>query len=369
MSDAKRQRIGATQWGFHVGSPSVSSHVLDASNDGIGFMFRAESDDPITHLGFRYGVRTGSGSDSPPTQVCTLEGISATTGMPDGTDVGGGSPTAATFTPPNDTSFDNTFQWIALTNAFTPTVGARYGGTIRYSSGTISGTNNSSWSTDVANIGAGGSHLSPAAFRLTSGTWTRRAAMPLGGVRTASTRYGYLWQDVFLTRSASTVGHRQALKFVLPGTGTYKIRGARFTSSLASAAGKNPLFNIWSASAALQSVTLDTDVEPNTTNGNHYVVWPDALATLTGGTTYYVGLEVADAASAGVLLYGAKLSEADDLLAFAGGTQWHLATFDGSSWTDDQTVRPYMELALEDIAEPSAGGIIIGSRRNTLIGR
>lgn len=351
MATANRERRGITQYLHHSGSPAFANHVIDASNDAVGFVFSAPTADPITHGLFRYGARAGT----PVAHTITLEGVSLTTGQPDGADVGGGSPTAATFTPPADTSWDGLVQRIAFTNSFTPTPGAEYAMTIR-PSGTPDGTNNSSITTDVSLLGSAAVHGFPYATRLTAGTWAKRVAFPIFGLESSSgDRWGNLLQAIFSTRSASTVGHRQACRFVLPGSSTYRVRGMRFTSSLSTAGGKNPLAKIWSASAALQSKTLDTDVWAGTTNYVHEVLFPDPLATLTGGTVYYAGLEVADSASGGVLLYGGKFSSASDLTSLPFGTEWYLATFDGSTWTHDTTVRPWLELILEDVTEPTGG--------------
>ena len=341
-----------------AGSPAFANHTVDANNDGIGFSFQARSVAPITHVGFRYGARTGT----PPVFVATLEGFSATTGNPDGADVGGGSPTAVTFTPPADATWDGTWQWITLTNAYTPSVGQFLTFTIRYSSGTIDASNLSTFTTHATNlIGTTNQRQFPGAHRLTAGTWAKSNNTAIYGIRTASTRYGFPATGFYATRSASTVGHRQALKFTLPaGSGdTFKVRGVRFAGAIANAAGKNPVFGLWDGSGVIQNVTLDSDWVNNPSSSyTGYDVWFDesSLTALSFGTAYYLGLQVADAANGGVIINGLQLDNASDLDAYPGGSEFHFSTFDGSNWSDDTTVRPMVSLILDDITEPAGGG-------------
>jgi hypothetical protein len=340
------------------GTPAFNNHTVDANNDGVGWAIQARDTAAITHLGFRYGARTGT----PPVFVATLEGISATTGLPDGSDLGGGSPTAKTFTPPADATWDGTWQWIQLTNAYTPTSrGQIIVGTIRHSSGTIDASNLSTFTSHVSNGTLPSATFFPNSYRLTAGTWARQGHTPCVSLRTASTRYGYPIISEYNTRSASTVGHRQALKFTLPaGSGATKtVRGVRFVGSLTSGSGKNPILGLWNAGGALQTLTLDSEWGslPTSANVNYELFFDEAtLSALDFGTAYYIGMEVADAASGGVLINGIQLDNASDLDAYPGGADFHFATFDGSSWSDDTTVRPFVELILDDITEPAGGG-------------
>jgi hypothetical protein len=341
-----------------AGTPTFNLHTVDASNDGVGWAIQARDTAAITHIGFRYGARTGT----PPVFVATLEGISATTGLPDGTDLGGGSPTAKTFTPPADATWDATWQWIALTNAYTPTGrGQIIVPTIRYSSGTIDASNLSTFTSHTSGVSTGSAAFFPNAYRLTAGTWARQGSIPCVALRTASTRYGFPIVSAYSTRSASTVGHRQAMKFTLPaGSGATKtIRGVRFFGSLAAGTGKNPVLGLWNAGGLLQGLTLDSDwgLLPTSANVAYEFYFDEAtLSALDFGTAYYIGMEVADAANGGVLINGVQLDNASDLDAYPGGANFHFATFDGSSWSDDTTVRPFVELILDDITEPAGGG-------------
>jgi hypothetical protein len=354
MTTANYLRFGSTSSLNPSSTPSFSNHAIDASNEGVAWAFQAKSTEAITHVGFRYGARTGT----PPTYIAGIEGLSTSTGFPDGTYRGGGSPASGTFTPPASTAWDGVWQWIALTNSYTPSLGEWLCSTVRYSSGTIDGSNNSSFSTQITN--APNSYF-PYALRNTSGTWAiSAAAFPVFGIRTANLRYGYIVPNLYSTRTASTVGHRVAMKVNLPaGFGdTYKVIGIRFAGSIAAAVGKNPLCKIWSASAALASVTLDSDViAPSTAYRSTEIIF-DTSVTLNFGTDYYFGFEVADATNGGIILYGTRYLDTVDKNSDDGGSYFVGSTYDGSTWTDfdDATVRPWMELILEDWTEPSGGG-------------
>lgn len=360
MADVSGLLVGAPHLGFPAGTPAFANHALDASTDGVGFAFQAQNDHPITGCQVRIGARAGT----PPTYVATIEQLSSSTGFPDGTDIGGGSPTAKTFTPPADATWDGTLQTITFTNAYTPSRGQRLVITVRHSTGTVDGSNHDTFTNECTNLIAGGLYNDWFSLRLTAGTWSKRQMLPIFGVVTASERYGFPVENFYNTRSASTVGHRQALKFMLPAgsCSSLAVRGLRLAGSIANAVGKNPILFLATASAVLQNVTLDSDVvnEPTASYRFRRYLFDEAtLETLSPNTWYYAGLEVADAASAGVILNGLQLDSSADLAAFPGGSNWHFATYDGSNWTDDQTVRPFAELELADL---TGGGGVVGSR-------
>lgn len=364
MASLSKQSFGLPFYNTSAGAGyTFNAHTLDANNDAWAAIFQAEDTNAITHIGFRYGVRTGT----PPTYVATLEGASATTGDPDGVDVGGASPTAKTFTPPADATWDGTWQWIQLTNAFTPTRGQFLALTIRYSSGTVDGSNNSTFTTDVSNATTAAVHF-PYADRLTAGTWAQRATPCVYGIRTASTRYGHIVQSHFNTATAATAGHRQALKFTLPaGSGdTFKIVGFRAMCAFATAS-RAPIAGLWDASGVIQNVTLDTELIRVVTTAAEplLVIFDEAtLTALDFGTAYYIGFEVPNPATT-VRINGAQLASADDIVAWPGGSDFLLAGFDGSVWTPDATVRPFVQLLIDDWTEPASGaaGTLIGPGR------
>lgn len=337
-------------YGYNGAVGAATNFAVDANNDGWGVVFQPETTDAITHVGFRYGARTGT----PPTYTIQIEGVDAS-GFPDGADIGGGSPTAVTFTPPADTSINGLWQWKTLTNSYNPTDATPLALTIRYSSGTIDGSNFSSFTRSLVDVSAS-SHGFPYAVSLTAGTWAANAGTHIFGYKTATERHGTIVQGVFTTNT-STSGQRSTMKFNIPATrgSTYQVAGFRCVARLPAAAGsyKYGLYN--AAGTALQEVTMDSDhiSAAGTTLPSRFFFDIDSLATLSNGTDYYIGFESVSSSTVG--LKGYQLAEADDRTAFSNGTNRCYSLWNGASWADDTTVVPQLDLILADITVASGG--------------
>lgn len=334
---------------------SAVNHVVDASTEGVAWVFQPFNTDPITHIGFRYGARTGT----PPTFSGLIESLDGS-GLPNGTDVGGGSPTLKTFTPPASTAWDGTWQWIALANSFTPTRGQVLAGVIRYSSGTIDASNNSSFTGRIGqtNTFAG----FPYFLTNSGGTWSKQAFPPLFGWRTASGRYGHIAQSAYTTTTANTAGHRSLMKFQLPsGEGaSYQVCGFSGSAILGGAGGSYKIVLTDSSGTVLQDATIDNDHDSNIGTRGARAWWFDeaTLATLSYGTDYYIGFEVVSGA---VGVSGVVLAEAADREAYVGGLNRCLGTSTGGAITDTTTVMPLLEIIIDEIspATGSGGGAIV----------
>lgn len=365
MTVANGARFLSPLWGMPVTTPTVQNHTCDANNDGVGWIFQAQSTAPITHVGFRYGARTGT----PPTYIAGLEGIVASTGAPDGTYKTNGGNCSGTFTPPASTAWDGLWQWVALANSYTPTLGERLALTVRYSSGTIDASNFSTLTTHISNL-APARQAHPYALRLTAGTWAKQVVSSIFGLRTASLRYGAILENIYTTTTAATSGHRMAAKIVVPaGFGaTYKLAGVRFCGHLVTT-GREVTLKIWnSAGTALSSLTLDTDIAAGGFSLYTFEhLFSDSI-DLNFGDTYYIGLEVGSPTSA-VAIHGVTYSDAADFADLDGGASMILSNYNGTSWTDSPTIRPLMELILDDWTEPSGGsGAIVIPAAARMIG-
>lgn len=351
MSDALY--LKALNYGGVPGQPAPTNVTFDDSGDGLAAVFQVNTTDAITHLGFRYGARTGT----PPAYVLSLQSVLTASGLPDGTILGAGSPNSVIFTPPADATWDGLWKWQQLANAYTPSNRAELlAACLEYSSGTIDGSNCSSFTRSMSLTT--GSGLPYNALK-TAGTWAKGGVTSFG-YRTANGRYGLIAQLSFVTNTASTNGHRSAMHFTLPsGHGdTFKIAGMGCPHRVP-VTGNTFKMGLWdSAGTMIQDVTYDSDQfrGVNTDVQSSELLFDEAsLTALNFGTKYYIGFEVASSAPVGVR--GVKLAEAADRSAFPLGTNRGYATWDGSSWTDDDTMMPNVELIFADITEPAAGGI------------
>lgn len=368
MADAKRQRWG---WPlvcpFTSTSPSASAHNLNTTTNGVAWITSAESTDDITKVGFLYGTRTTSTSAAIAYTV-GLESVSTSTGLPSGTYLQKfGVDCKTTFTPATNTSMNNLWQTLTLDQSYTPAMGEDIAITIRYASGVTASEYSSIVSHDSSPSLGFGSFLNPYASRLTSGSWTNQSGMPIYALYTASTCYGRPYQSTYNTSTAATAGRRVAMAFTMPsGHGsTFQLRGFNAIALLSSSSGKAPKAGIWLASGGgtTQSKIVDVDIARTVGPPRNIIeVKFTSAVTLNYGTAYYAGFEVADATSSAITLYGTQYGSANEIAAEPFGADSCLATFDGSSWTTDNTVRPYLELLPIDITVPSggSGALIIG---------
>lgn len=345
MADFFYQLLGDPIIGEHTATGiGFSNFSLDASTDKVGAIFAPETEDAITHVGYRLDSVTGTVTNL---YKIGLQGIDAS-GLPDGTYKGGGTPASATITP----SGTNAWRWVALDNSYTPSMPEVLALVLEYSgSGTINGSNFASVTQSISSVAR---YDFPCSLSST-GLWAKLAGVPpCFGYRTANGRFGHIIQSE-TTRTAGTNGHRVAMKFTVPSgcADTFKISAAKIF--FAAATGGSIILGLWdTAGTAIQSATYDSDV-PASAAGR----WvrlpfdPSTVTALTAGTSYYLGLE---RSGANLDLSTAVMAEADDLQAWPGGTSWIAGTWNGSAWTDIATERPFMQPVVSDITEPAGGG-------------
>lgn len=332
---------------------SFTAVSLDASGKRIAQIFCAEADDTITHLGFRYGTRTGT----PPTYRISLQALD-TSGNPDNTVLGGGSPASATFTPPADTTWNNTWQWVALSNTIAITRGTVYAVVIDYSSGTINGSNFSGFNQSLSSGGFDRFGFPYADAH--NGTSYSKTDLGLAGYKSATGVYGHPIQSQ-ATTTVGTNGNRAAVKWTFPVNfwGTFKVRAMRIITDSEAAAGNNK-YGVWDgAGTALQTVTIDSDahVSPGNTNRSEWISFAGTLATLKAGTPYYFGIErVGASCGMSALVFAAS----GDLAAMPYQGAAILSTWNGSAWADTNTRMPIVGLQLDDITPAGRARFLLG---------
>lgn len=334
---------------FILVSASDNSVTIDSNGDRVAGVFQAETTDAITHVGYRQGTTTGS----PGVLRISLQGVDSS-GNPDGTVKGGGSPASTTFTPAG--GGDNTWIWRALDNSYTPAaLGELSSWVIDRSSGTFDGSNNVSiLRSNNAMLGVS---LFPYTLSDTTGSWAKGTGS-LFGYKTASARFGHYCQAVTM-QSVTTSGHRRALAFTFDGEGaaSYKLIGCNAVVDFP--ASGNIKFGLWNSGGLLASATLGNSQVQNNTLDRVAHIYFDTYATLTPGTKYYIGCE-ADGNAFEVAQM--EFAEAEDIGAWVSDyTKLALATFDGSSWSETATSTAMVQPIIQAVTGKSAGlGMVIG---------
>lgn len=334
---------------------AFQSWTLDSTSAKVGFVFHAEEDATITHVGFRYTLRTGT----PPTYKAGLQGVSVSTGYPDGTYLGGGSPASGTFTPPADTSWDATWVWIALDNSIAVTRGQVLGLVVEHSAGTCDASNKSSITFTVS---SGESSMPYSIY----GTWGRVTNYSVFGYKSASKVYGYPCVTSIdgTERQSDTTPDEFGLKFNLDSDicSTFTVSGVEGTFNYA--AGATTLMTLYdSANTVLQQVTLDHDQMGTAGGRNGRLMFDEStLTTLNAGSLYRLTFSP-QSTTAGWMEYSHDFeSDAGALAVPWGGQMCFTSRVDAGSWTDDESKRPIFGLLLGAMSKGSGGSTNVGNR-------
>lgn len=355
--------FGADAFQTTIGSPLPLSDgttlavnqpfAINANNDSIEWIVQLPEATTITAIGFLYGVRTGT----PPTYRASLQSVN-TSGRASGTVLGGGSPASATFTPPADATWNGTYQWVTLTNGYAGARGEVLSIVLDYSSGTVDGSNNSSFVTFARYVTNGAAF--PTVHHVDAGVGTRQVSFPAVAWKSASKTYG--WPVVSFNSTAlnsGTTPDEQAISFNVPSTwwSTYKVVGVEFKAR-ANASGTTLKVALYTGTTELQNITVDLDLANTGTSTNVWRVYFDeeSLSTLNAGSTYRVGFAPQEV-GASFFIQTMTTAAASDASAWPGGSVFAYSTrTDGGAWTDDATSRPLANLILSDITAPAGGG-------------
>jgi len=357
MSDFRQGRMGSPITWNAVPNPNL--FTLDASTDAVEYIFahanHGTGNDTITHGCFRYGARTGT----PPTYRISLQGVDAS-GNPDGTIKGGGSPVSATFTPPASAAWDGTWQEVAFANSYSMAPGEKVALVIDYSTGTIDGSNNSSFTTHTSGV-TGVVQKFPYAIQNNATARTRQTGLPIYGYKSASEMFGY----PFLTTSTVSPASNLEVGFEFThqsGWGaTFTVAAIELLARLQTVA-KTMRVALYDTdgTSVLQSVDLDTDFAVNA-SGHGIVLLPfdeTTLSALTFGSTYSIGIYQVEAGGNLAITY-LDVNAAADWNAWGGAQDYPYvsrATPGSGAWTRLTTRRIFCNLVLADWTEPSGSG-------------
>jgi hypothetical protein len=287
------------------------------------------------------GVKTGT----TPNYKISLQGVNSS-GNPDGTIKGGGSPASKVFSPSGLSWADGSWNWLTLDNTYVCTQGEDLAIVIAYDSGTIDGSNNASFSGQ--NNGSPNWNY-PRVIQNDNGTRSSGTVLPYYGYGSASTAYGRPIQNAQApSLGLNTTPDEIALKFTLPATwGTaFQIAGARIL--MYNNAGTAIWMRLYDGTTVLQDKSFDVDVGRVAAYGWQEIYFDETtLSTLNFGQTYR--LAFAPQQSTGHFPGRIEVASAADMEAWTGGTNfgWSERT-DSGAWSDNTLYRPFIELLVRD---------------------
>ena len=347
------------QFPVSTGNFDEDNFSLDGTTDQIEWVFQSETSSPITQLCARYNDSVGT----PPEYKISLQGVDETSNpaASDGTVKESGN-ASATFTPPADTSWDNTFQCHTLTSSYTPSIGERLAIVIE-DSGTPDGSNygqwTATWNNSVINT------LTEYAIVTNAGSpSTKDREYPIYAYKTASTTYGRPiletgWNFTGPTdprfNSSDTPDERGLrFRFGEGQTCTYSIQYIEWQGRAAGAG--SITINLRNDSDTLiDSATYDSDLnsQEGLVTGVHRV-WFDDGDSLNCNDWYRVTLVPGSDDTGLDYVEGPAAADMD---ALPGGTNFYETNrTNAGSWTNDTDRRPSIALGIFNFSASGGGG-------------
>jgi hypothetical protein len=356
-----------------TGAFSAATFDLNTTGFKVAATFKpyiAGASDTITHVGYRQGVTTGTPAAA--SYKIGVQGVSATTGNPDGTYLGGGSPASAEFQPTSGN--DSTWQWIALDNSISINAGQTVALVLETGSGWTTGNKITA------------THYFPASRRSVfpvpqsyNGSWTKRGTdAPALAMKSAGHVYGWPYQSAGTTRNFGATAEA-GFWFNIPTNfcSTFKLVGLR-AIILPPGANKSFVVNVYEnplsgSIASIQATdAMDSDIFAAASSAVRTleVSFEGTAPTLNAGTDYVVGFATTTASEGA--LYTADVASAGDFDAISYRQQTAYTTrtltdFPPSGNDTNNfaavtaTSRPYVELILAEVTAPAggSGGMIV----------
>lgn len=331
--------------------------TVDSTTDGVAYFFDAPAADTITALGVRVGTITGTA----PTYKIGFMGRTASTGMPDGAYLGGGSEESATFTP----TTNNTWEWVTLDNSRDVTQGEAICVAITYSSGTIDGSNNVSFTTAMTH--QGGFYRYPTCATEASGTWSLQDDPPNWGMRSSTRDYGPMVESSeFREWRNSDNPDEYGIAFTPPDgiTDTINVGGLLVYSHAINSPGASDVLTV---QLAQDTTVLQDRTHTGQIGGlarevvSEYGFDDTTLSDLSPGTEYILSLRTdstTDDISMVVLGFASSTEAQYSDWALGGAWSCRQMTRNNQTgaWTADGTKVPLIRPIFVDLTEPAGGG-------------
>lgn len=375
MSDARYLSYGNPMGA--TSAPSFTNFALNGTTDQAEFIVQMPDGVTLTQAGIRLGTITGT----TPTYRISLQGVDAS-GNPDGTIKGGGTPASKTFSPSGLSWSNSSWHWLILDNSYACSRGEYLAVVVDYSSGTVDGSNNASFSV----VASAPTLRNQYGIQNDAGSRTRQTnGYPPVGLASASK--AYVFPSLSFTSQAFNSGSstdEYAVKFTIPtGWGeSYKLVGARFAGAfsagatskmiLYSGSDTTPANSTGGTSEATvqQDVTFDHDFV-NTTSVNSCILYFDeaSLVTLYEGATYRLAFQPQSGTN--MTIVWQDIDAVADWDAFIGGQDITASSrVNTGTWTDTTTRKLLVDLIFSDLSKPQGGGghvVVIGSGHGPLV--
>ncbi len=269
---------------FWYSTTSVN-FTIDASDAGIAWIFHAPEDMTITECGVLQVTAV-----SAPTYKIGFMGTT-TSGLPDGTYVGGASENSTTFTP--IAGDDGVFKWYTLDNSYTVTRGQILCMALTYSSGTIGASNDCTWNVRWGQLSSG-TYGFPYQATETAGTWSKDDEWGSMGYRTSTRSYGSPIQSFSaITYDANSSPDEYGIAFTLP-TGSvtsYTVLGFEFYGDWNGNTVEAGTWTLYQDTTILQSMSRTGTFWSSAGKDRGRLYFDEAtLSSLSPGTEYIIAL-------------------------------------------------------------------------------
>lgn len=264
-------------------TPSFVVDTLSATTNDVGFIFQMPEAATITTIGWRQGTLTGT----PGTLRVGLQGVSTTTGLNDGTYIGGA------------TNFVDYTGWAAgnngtfITHTLPTSVSLTRGQLVclylkPQAVGTWNGTNNVTVTRSLSDVRK--SVVRP--YNIANGAIVSEFNPRIFLLRSSTKSYGYPLQNYAKGALTSATNPDEiGFAFTLGSSyfSTYQVAGIRFVNSVTASTSSFNLV-LYNNTTALQTVSYDTDQTYRFADNTHEIYFTDTtLATLNTGTEYIIG--------------------------------------------------------------------------------
>jgi hypothetical protein len=320
------------------GGVAFTSVLLDAAAEALAVIFQAPLTGTIDRIGFRTGtVTTGA------TVTCTIEGVSVTTGDPDGVAAGSGTVAIA------DTD-DNVWKEATLSSTAAVTRGNVYAAVITVPAGAnlnvvyagtaidnIAGLNLPYSDEFLAGVWSKSNNAAVINIRYDSGVYEPIGTLPASGI-------------AITTFNSGSTPDERGLFFQLPfpATLTGAIVNGLFTG------GSTIKVYDSDGTTVLTSLVVDPDQAGSANAGPYRFLFPATVA-LAKTTNYRIS--VLPSSASNNTLTDFTVNTAAMMDAFDGGQAFHLTTrTDAGAWTQTTTQRPFIYLLLSAFDDAAQDG-------------